>query len=126
MYRDKEKQKETRKEYQERNRKKITEQHKDWKLRNWERHTNYMKCYNLKKSYNLTLEEYEEILKKQEYKCKICKADIKGRKKAQIEHNHKTNKVRGILCVRCNTAIGLFKENIETMKLAIEYLQQEF
>jgi len=40
-----------------------------------------------------------------------------------VDHCHDTNKVRGLLCKNCNTAIGLLKENLETMTKALEYVK---
>lgn len=61
-------------------------------------------------------------------KCAICKAGIEewGGEKGNtscIDHDHKTNKVRGLLCSKCNLGIGMFEDNSENLKNAIEYLK---
>lgn len=79
----------------------------------------------LKAKYNITLEQYDKILSLQQNKCKICgseKSNHKGSKLLFVDHNHTTGEIRGLLCHNCNAAIGLFKENIEVIKKAIEYL----
>ena len=40
-----------------------------------------------------------------------------------IDHNHKTNKIRGILCGNCNMGLGHFKDNLDVLKNAIKYLE---
>lgn len=78
--------------------------------------------------YGITLQERDEILARQNGICPICrKADGPW----AVDHDHaccpstKTcgNCIRGILCAKCNKALGLFKDDIETLKAAIEYLK---
>lgn len=69
-------------------------------------------------------EKYNELLNKQNKCCAICKRNQKDLSKSLfVDHNHKTSKVRGLLCYNCNYAIGLFYENIETLQNAIHYLK---
>lgn len=62
----------------------------------------------------------------QDYKCGICNItlnlNVKCNKNTHIDHCHTTGKVRGLLCSKCNTGIGMFKENIITLKRAIRYI----
>jgi nitrate/TMAO reductase-like tetraheme cytochrome c subunit len=76
------------------------------------------------KKYNLTPEEFDQLIKNQDYKCAICKNDFeKGTlKKTHIDHCHETGKVRGILCVDCNVGIGHLKHSVHLLKAAIAYL----
>lgn len=70
------------------------------------------------------------MLKSQNNKCKICNTELEiaiGRGKfknntAVVDHCHKTNKIRGILCSKCNTGLGDFKDNAETIYKAFTYL----
>ena len=56
--------------------------------------------------------------------CEVCKKDASLLKKGlQYDHCHKTNKFRGWLCTNCNTALGLVKENTQTLKALIEYIE---
>lgn len=103
------------------------EQRHAWYLRNSKRH----KDYNIQwrknkrlKEWGITQDECNEILKKQEYSCAICKIEFsKLKTKYHHDHNHKTNKFRGFLCSHCNRAIGLLKEDIKALANAIEYLK---
>jgi len=80
----------------------------------------------LKKLYGITLEEYYKILEEQNHKCLICGSnENSGWGKFHVDHNHKTNKIRGLLCSNCNTAIGLVKENPFVLLKMIKYLKGE-
>jgi hypothetical protein len=70
---------------------------------------------------DITFEQYEELLKKQNNKCLICGEESKGRKLA-VDHCHETGEVRGLLCGNCNQGLGLFKDDPELMQKAAEYV----
>lgn len=71
-----------------------------------------------------TSEQYQEVLKKQHYKCAICGASLeKFKKRFHIDHSHATGDFRGLLCVRCNMALGLFKDNTKLLREASSYLK---
>jgi len=78
--------------------------------------------YQLRK-YGITIDDYNKMLNDQNGVCAICGKTNITRRRLAIDHNHKTGKVRGLLCHRCNNAIGLFDENLETLKKAIKYLK---
>lgn len=76
--------------------------------------------------FGIHADQYEAILKEQNYVCAICKLpDICNRLLA-VDHCHVTKKVRGLLCTNCNMAIGKFQDNVQYMKNAIEYLQRTY
>ncbi len=80
---------------------------------------------NMKRRYGITKLEYTIIFDKQEGFCAICnKHQIELLRALDIDHSHSTGKVRGLLCNSCNQAIGSFKDNIEIIKNAIKYLEQ--
>jgi ssDNA-binding Zn-finger/Zn-ribbon topoisomerase 1 len=74
------------------------------------------------KEYGITLEDREKIIEAQGRVCPICLEDIADAKNAHIDHCHSSGSVRGVLCSRCNQAIGLLRENEESLKRAISYL----
>lgn len=73
---------------------------------------------NLKKKYGLTLEAYEALLAEQEGSCFICHSE----EDLVVDHDHDTGDVRGILCRKCNSGLGMFKDNPELLTKAAEYL----
>ncbi len=74
---------------------------------------------DLLRNYGITLEQYNIILKSQDGKCKTCSST----EKLRLDHDHSNGKVRGILCDDCNLSIGRIKENIQTLKNMIIYLE---
>lgn len=76
-----------------------------------------------KRAYGLTPKEFDDMLWKQGYRCLLCN-DHFGDKSPHLDHNYKTEKIRGILCHNCNTGLGLFKDNIIRLKQAIAYLEK--
>jgi hypothetical protein len=76
---------------------------------------------HLKKCYNLSLEKYVELKKVQNNKCAICNRTPKSG--LTVDHCHKTKRVRGLLCIACNTGLGKFKEQKIFLEKAIKYLE---
>lgn len=75
----------------------------------------------LYKKYGLTLEDFQTMRMLQLNKCLICEDD---EKELVVDHDHKTGKVRGLLCRQCNSALGLFKEDLQTLEKAISYVSK--
>jgi len=101
--------------------------YKQWKEKNRTAYLRGATNAGLKIKYGITLEEYEQMLKNQNQCCKICKSKKPGRKGVKrfaVDHCHKTNKVRGLLCMSCNTAIGLLNENPVLFDAAKQYLEE--
>lgn len=88
-----------------------------------EEHSRYMKNVYLKSKFGLTIEQYDEMVSSQNNLCAICEQSPKLGKVLVVDHNHKTNTVRALLCSHCNTVLGLFYENIQLLNEAIAYLQ---
>ena len=80
----------------------------------------------LERAYGITPERYEEILKLQNGVCYICSDTVKSRRgKLHVDHDHSTGEVRGLLCINCNRGLGNFRDSIELLKKAIEYLDMK-
>jgi hypothetical protein len=76
--------------------------------------------YHLKRRYRIGEQEFQGILLAQCGVCGICKAP----NLEHVDHDHVTGQVRGILCLSCNGGLGHFKDNIATMRKAINYLEE--
>lgn len=84
----------------------------------------YQKAYQRRIKYNMTEEEYQFRLQTQNYSCAICHRHVDDCKKELfVDHCHKTGKVRGLLCNKCNSGVGFFNDDISTIKKAIQYLK---
>lgn len=78
-----------------------------------------------KKLYNLTIDGYNQLFTEQQGKCKICgKHQDELDQWLAVDHDHITGKIRGLLCDNCNLGLGLFKDNLEYLRSAYEYLTQ--
>ena len=67
-------------------------------------------------------QQYEQMLVDQNNECAICKNKIGW--EAAVDHCHNTNKIRGLLCRKCNLGLGGFKDDIEIIKKAIKYVKE--
>ena len=105
---------------------------RNWNLNNPEKLVEIRQRYNgsdkgknkrLREKYGISLEDYNKMFANQNGCCAIC-----GRHQSQlpqplfVDHNHSTEKVRGLLCCRCNHLLGNSLDNPEILLIAIEYL----
>lgn len=89
--------------------------------------------HSLKAQFGITRDEFDTMYEDQNGECKICRKKClpRGLKKdynhksetMHVDHCHATGAVRGLLCGTCNTGIGMFNEDIETLNSAIEYIK---
>lgn len=71
-----------------------------------------------------SLEKYNTLFKSQDGKCNICQKHQSELKYSLcVDHCHKTDKIRGLLCDNCNQALGLLKDDIESLKRAIKHVE---
>ena len=85
----------------------------------------------LKKYYGITVADYENMLQAQSGKCAICKSSTSSSRnykrslnaKFAVDHCHQTKKVRGLLCTKCNRALGLLNDDVESVLRMAEYLK---
>lgn len=107
------------KKWQEENKKKAYTYHKKWKTNNKDK----VKDTYLKKTYGISLVDWNILFEKQGNCCAICSLTSPGRNNSwATDHDHTTNKVRGILCHDCNLGIGLFKDSASLMIYAAKYV----
>lgn len=84
----------------------------------------------LRKYYDMSIDDYDKLFAEQDGRCAICKRHqdhlISDRRKVLcVDHDHTTGEVRGLLCGSCNSALGLFKDKIENLQAALDYLQKK-
>ena len=95
----------------------------EWASRNSQRFRDLGWKSALKLKYGITPEIYDAILRSQDGRCAICKG-ISQHARLGVDHCHRTGKVRGLICVRCNSALGYLKESLRLFKSAVEYLER--
>lgn len=96
------------------------ELHRKWRARtvdkrkdNWLRHR-----------YRISLEKRDELIREQDGRCAICKDLFDEQIVPYVDHNHISCVVRGILCSKCNSSIGMMRDNIVILQNAITYLKE--
>ena len=99
-------------EYYKKNKRKVLDKNSEWQKKNPRK----VYLYDVKRQYGLTEEEFEALPKQ----CEICG----GSKKLCVDHSHKTAKARGRLCGTCNSALGLFQDDINLLKKAVLYMEK--
>lgn len=81
-----------------------------------------------KRTYGLSLQDFNSLFSEQKGKCKICDRDLSlvhlSGDRAVVDHCHTTGKVRGILCNECNRGLGYFRDNVESLMNAVNYLTE--
>jgi hypothetical protein len=107
---------------------------KNWRKNNPKKQAEYRKRHNTpesqrrrkyKSKYGITIDRYDEILKKQNGLCAICRGPYIGKGKYfHVDHDHATSDVRGLLCSKCNILIGQAKESEDILQRAISYLRE--
>ncbi len=119
----------TNKEWRLKNKEYDKERTKKWVKNNPEKAKLMRWRGHIKFAYKITAKEYDQMIEDQNGLCKICNNPemtmnmLKdGFKKLAVDHCHTTGKVRGLLCVKCNGALGMFQDSIDNLKSAILYL----
>ena len=85
---------------------------------------------NLKKNYGISLSDYEYLYESQNGKCAICNVEHDGydpqgnKRRMDADHCHKTKRIRGLLCIRCNRGIGMLGDSVEIVSSALKYLKE--
>jgi len=128
-YKDSNINKEYMKLYRERHKEKQKKYQQEYKQQHKEKLRLYKEIWyknkrgdKLYKTYGITLKEFYNMLELQDYCCSICNIIFSDVIKPYVDHNHKTGKVRGLLCMNCNTGLGHFKDNYKNLVKAARYV----
>lgn len=76
--------------------------------------------YSRARNYKITLDQAQELM--DSTNCHCCGKEILDKRSTYIDHRHETNKIRGILCMSCNSGIGFLGDNLEGVLKAVNYL----
>jgi hypothetical protein len=80
--------------------------------------------WELKRTFGITIEDYEHMLVGQNGLCAICIGEEQRKHKTlSVDHDHCTDAIRGLLCSNCNLGLGNFQDSIELLESAIRYLK---
>ncbi len=98
---------------------------REYKKKNPDTIPKVMRKLHLKKTYGITIEEWDDMFESQKGRCAICgKHQSEFENALCVDHNHKTGKVRTLLCVGCNYFVGRIENNVELVKQIIEYVEE--
>lgn len=97
--------------------------------KDYERHGDKRRALNLaghyRRKYGISAEDRDRMFDLQGGKCAICGGGPNGRNgRLHVDHCHESNRIRGLLCYKCNSMIGLADDNAERLLAAAEYLRK--
>jgi hypothetical protein len=101
--------------------KKHNEKKKARRHANPEARATAARAERLKEKYGLTPEQVEAMIRAQSFQCRGCSRDVTGDQ--CVDHCHATGKIRGILCRKCNLALGHADDNPQTLRALADYLE---
>lgn len=96
-----------------------------WRRENLERvrRTDFAK--HVRRKYGISIEQYDRFVAAQANRCAICGSrQSRGFERLCVDHCHDTGQIRGLLCHRCNTGIGLFVSDYSLLEAAAHYLDR--
>lgn len=97
---------------------------KEYRKRMLAKDKNWDKRKAINASYGITLEKYYSMVEAQNHRCALCNRSCKSGRQLSIDHNHKTGKIRELLCGNCNVGLGNFQDDPEILQKAVAYLQK--
>ena len=98
----------------------------NWRRKNPEKSYKINRTAYLKKHYNMTYEDYQDLLEQGDFKCWVCKKEQEHFvKNLNVDHDHLTGEVRGLLCYTCNRQVIGKHRDPEIFLHAYEYLKKK-
>lgn len=100
---------------------------KEWRNNNPEQSKIMIRNATLISRFGISLEEYTALLEKQGGVCALCGQleRMKGKKNLSVDHNHKTGKIRALLCHRCNAALGYASDDADLLRRMADYVEKD-
>lgn len=95
-----------------------------WEREYWAKNPEKRREKRLKQAFGLSLEEYHDLLIDQGGCCSICKEPCSSGSALAVDHCHKTNLVRGLLCRNCNVGLGNFRDSPQLLRSAATYVER--
>ena len=112
------------------------ERTKRWRDENPERYREYQERWRasgkkkeadrrsyLRRKYGISVEQYDELFETQEGRCAICGSEPTPGISLHVDHDHETGERRGLLCFKCNNALGDFNDDTGQLIRAVAYLE---
>jgi len=90
----------------------------------YQKESGFNRRKQLRIKYNMTVEEYDALLEKQNGVCAICQEACTTGRRLAVDHCHETGKIRGLLCTKCNNGLGSFRDSVKLLYRASDYLEE--
>ena len=97
------------------------EKNKEYATAYYADHRSEARAYWLKRNYDLSIEDWDRMILEQAGECAICEVPME---RPDVDHIHGTKIVRGLLCQRCNRAIGSFDDSPDKLRRATAYVER--
>jgi hypothetical protein len=94
--------------------------HNERGRRNVQRNHGSTRSYHLKRRYGITAADFDRMAADQGGTCAVCRE----RPPVHVDHDHATGAVRGLTCFNCNGGMGQFRDRVDIMRKAIDYLER--
>jgi hypothetical protein len=98
--------------------------HQRWKEKDPQGVRKSLRERQLRYLYNIDGNTYEKLLQQQQGVCIICRRPNADGRNLSVDHDHKTGKIRGLLCTKCNLGIGHFEYHPALLEVALLYLRE--
>jgi hypothetical protein len=99
---------------------------RSWVRANPERQKFHQWKHYLGKKYGVTPADYAALMVAQDGRCAIClTSDPAPWDQLSVDHDHETGRVRGLLCMRCNSCLGYVQDSPDLLRKAVRYLEGE-
>lgn len=119
--------------WKQKNRQRVADSMKKWRQKNREKinayqrqnrhkYRTYHRRFWLNRKYGIALGDFNAMLLAQGMLCALCRKSCATGEALCVDHSHETGKVRGLLCRKCNTGIGLFYEDPRLLRRAEAYI----
>jgi len=103
---------------------KIDTRRRELNIINKDKITRQNKVHGLKRYYNMTIEQFEQMKISQDNRCAACGSIFENSFDTHVDHNHETKKVRQLLCAHCNLALGMLGENYDRIINLANYIRK--
>lgn len=102
----------------------MTEDRKTYQRNYYRGRLRMKRSRDLERLYGISIEDYESMLTSQNGVCAICQQSCPTGYNLSVDHDHQTGRVRGLLCVNCNSALGKFQDDPDLLVKAASYLRR--